>query len=171
MKTTIFVISALFGATQANRDHYYDDASQYQDSNIKDFIEHTQKSMDVVEAPVVVPAPVSKPVLVQKEEPKKVEVSKKKEEDLPMAPQALSESELTAENLAKKDIETEMSNNMSDFEYLQIKNQKTLAHYVTHINGPDDLKYIQIGDNFSVSSGMPEPENTLEIVQKSWVSK
>ena len=88
-----------------------------------------------------------------------------------MAPQALSESELTAENLGKKDIETEMSNNMSDFEYLQIKNQKTLAHYVTHINGPDDLKYIQIGDNFSVSSGMPEPENTLEIVQKSWVSK
>lgn len=53
---------------------------------------------------------------------------------------------MTAENLGKKDIETEMSNSMSDFEYLQVKKNKRLSFYVANINGPEDLSFIQSSD-------------------------
>lgn len=168
MKSSPLVLCALLGATQAIKDYYYDDDTQYPDEHIKDFIEHTTKNMqlsseskddmmkgkptpqEVVPAPVPVAkpvqAPVAKPALVQKQASKKAVVAKKEEENLPQPPQALSESELTAENLGKKDIETEMSNSMSDFEYLQVKKNKRLSFYVANINGPEDLSFIQSGD-------------------------
>jgi hypothetical protein len=62
----------------------------------------------------------------------------------PHAPQALAESELTAENLSKKDMETEWSNNLSDGEYLQLKNKEgRFAFLVNNIQGPEDLNFIQ----------------------------
>ena len=77
MKGTPLVICALLGATQAiqaNKEYVYDDATQYDDSNIKDFIEEKDKSevkqilaqqklatKPVPAAPVAKPIPATKP--------------------------------------------------------------------------------------------------------------
>lgn len=72
----------------------------------------------------------------------------------PHPPQALAESELTAENLGKKEMDTEMSNNMSDSEYLQIKNrQGRLAFLINNIQGPEDLSFIQPQDMSLLQTG------------------
>lgn len=90
----------------------------------------------------------------QKEEPKQIvaKVAKPQEakngennNQLPQPPQALSESELTAENLAKKDMETDMSNNISDNEYVQLASQESLfALFINNIQSPEDLGYVQM---------------------------
>lgn len=60
------------------------------------------------------------------------------------APQALSESELTAENLAKQDKEIEMANSFSDAEYIQTyANLERFSFLINNIQGPEDLIFLQ----------------------------
>lgn len=83
MKGTPLAICALLGATHAIvdvKEYVYDDATQYEDGNIKDFIEQTDNKQvqqaQVQQKPTAKPsAPVAKPVPAPKPED-----AKKKEE-------------------------------------------------------------------------------------------
>lgn len=63
---------------------------------------------------------------------------------MPQPPQALAESELTAENLTKTSYyDTDYANNMSDNQYLQTS--ETFSYFINNIQGPDDLVLLQSG--------------------------
>lgn len=73
-----------------------------------------------------------------KKDEKKEDKNKK-----PQPPQALSETELTAENLAKQDTEMEMANSFSDNEYVQTQNMERFSFLINNIRSPEDLSFIQ----------------------------
>lgn len=162
MKSSFFVISALVAGASSHEgpeaaayhgttEPYFDDETQYQDAAIKDFIEVNKKKVEqlsqVSQAPV---APVAKPISGatkpqsgSKQNDAKKTPAKPEKDSLPEPPHALAEAELTPENLGKRDIETEMSNNISDNEYLQVNKQGRFAFLIKNIQGPEDLSFIQ----------------------------
>lgn len=61
----------------------------------------------------------------------------------PQPPQALTETELTAENLAKQETENEMANSFSDNEYVQITTKDRFSFLINNIQSPEDLSFLQ----------------------------